>query len=775
MSPDPPPPAPKARRTAHTADPEPPLCLPSQVRYDVRRMASEQALHRSSASLLQSKSSHFANIALGPLGTVVTSREATEAARAAAALCIGLLAWQRPSLPVSPAVVESIAGMLVTEPGEGNWLASYSAEALGALSSVPDAERQFGDQGVVELLVMRAGTGDAESRTSATTVLALLARRRRSFRVQCRESGAVEVLQELEQSQLASIREVASHALRAMTQSLADDVMQMCSSTGYVCLVVFCFFVQLGGVHAVVDILDVFIDILHVLSRITSARSAVREPSLSAIVADFAVNDPAALVLLASLFCIVPGLLIWAIFRHTRRSYLRPSSPPAGKAALSDKHHSWLLGMSVVRERDAETGEPGAYVVTDVYTGGPASKSVRVGDEVVEVDGVEVGGVPLSGLVAAARGGRRSGRLSVAQRLYWWWAARLGLWGSGGGRGTAADMLLLRRKEGRKKYRKVTVVRGNWYGRYDPAPEACQTAAEPMSSRPVAGKTKGRKCEGAEAEAEFAAGRYQSSNREETEEDERVCRICQCTEEESPEQGKLFSPCHCRGTMRFIHEGCLETWRRMSANASSTFKCDQCSYFYRVRHTGLANFVRRPGVVELTAVVIFAVGVLATGMLVKWAQIGWALEAGEQMTGGGAGPAVMAQGDGEVTHGAGQEDRWAIGWSHVVQGCVGVGIIGFSTLVILLPMRGFGFIGYHPNLFRGTTRGDSPASVVLFIIVVAGMVRALFLCHKLSSWLAMLVAERSGTVILAAEEGHQSAPSIKSRIPRWLRAVNLPL
>lgn len=45
-------------------------------------------------------------------------------------------------------------------------------------------------------------------------------------------------------------------------------------------------------------------------------------------------------------------------------------------------------------------------------------------------------------------------------------------------------------------------------------------------------------------------------------------------------------------------------------------------------------------------------------------------------------------------------------WQHLVSGCIGVGIIGFSTLVILLPMRGFGFIGYHPNLFRGSSRGD---------------------------------------------------------------------
>lgn len=130
--------------------------------------------HFSSVFLAQSRHAHSLL-----LDQVVTTREASESARAAASLCIGLLAGQRPSLPIPPSVVESIAGMLISEPDEGHRLASYAAEALGALSVVPSAERQFGDQGVVEMLVVRAGTGDTESCTSAATVLAALARRRR--------------------------------------------------------------------------------------------------------------------------------------------------------------------------------------------------------------------------------------------------------------------------------------------------------------------------------------------------------------------------------------------------------------------------------------------------------------------------------------------------------------------------------------------------------------------------------------------------------------------
>jgi len=45
--------------------------------------------------------------------------------------------------------------------------------------------------------------------------------------LQCRAAGAIEVLQELEQSQLASIREVASNALSAMSQVRSKQLLPL--------------------------------------------------------------------------------------------------------------------------------------------------------------------------------------------------------------------------------------------------------------------------------------------------------------------------------------------------------------------------------------------------------------------------------------------------------------------------------------------------------------------------------------------------------------------
>jgi len=89
--------------------------------------------------------------------------------------------------------------------------------------------------------------------------------------------------------------------------------------------------------------------------------------------------------------------------------------------------------------------------------------------------------------------------------------------------------------------------------------------------------------------------------REEEEEDERQCRIC-FTGEES---GRLFSPCRCRGSVRWVHVHCLNNWRTMSANPRAFYQCNQCGYEYNLERTRAAKWLER----EELAVAIAVIGV----------------------------------------------------------------------------------------------------------------------------------------------------------------------
>ena len=57
--------------------------------------------------------------------------------------------------------------------------------------------------------------------------------------------------------------------------------------------------------------------------------------------------------------------------------------------------------------------------------------------------------------------------------------------------------------------------------------------------------------------------------------EEPICRIC--LESEEP----LISPCLCNGTMKYVHETCLNRWRFSKMHTLSFSQCDQCHYIYQ--------------------------------------------------------------------------------------------------------------------------------------------------------------------------------------------------
>lgn len=48
------------------------------------------------------------------------------------------------------------------------------------------------------------------------------------------------------------------------------------------------------------------------------------------------------------------------------------------------------------------------------------------------------------------------------------------------------------------------------------------------------------------------------------------CRICHCEGDEGP----LITPCHCTGSLRFVHQSCLQQWIK----SSDTRCCELCKY-----------------------------------------------------------------------------------------------------------------------------------------------------------------------------------------------------
>jgi hypothetical protein len=92
------------------------------------------------------------------------------------------------------------------------------------------------------------------------------------------------------------------------------------------------------------------------------------------------------------------------------------------------------------------------------------------------------------------------------------------------------------------------------------------------------------------------------------------CRICHGGREFESELGPLFSPCRCRGTVASVHVECLNRWRRMSANPSSYFACDQCGYRYQMDRTRWARWVETGAAAEIATVMACAFMVCAAAV-----------------------------------------------------------------------------------------------------------------------------------------------------------------
>ncbi|GAA5859571.1 hypothetical protein JCM8547_006146 [Rhodosporidiobolus lusitaniae] len=95
-------------------------------------------------------------------------------------------------------------------------------------------------------------------------------------------------------------------------------------------------------------------------------------------------------------------------------------------------------------------------------------------------------------------------------------------------------------------------------------------------------------------------------------EDQPTCRICF----DGPDEevgNKLFSPCHCKGTMRYVHQACLEEWRKRSRR--TFFSCTSCGYEYKFRRTAAARVIMSKVTLTLLTAWIFLGLVVISGFL----------------------------------------------------------------------------------------------------------------------------------------------------------------
>ncbi|KAI1293356.1 hypothetical protein F5Y03DRAFT_374020 [Xylaria venustula] len=89
----------------------------------------------------------------------------------------------------------------------------------------------------------------------------------------------------------------------------------------------------------------------------------------------------------------------------------------------------------------------------------------------------------------------------------------------------------------------------------------------------------------------------------------------------SEDGDRLISPCLCKGSIKYMHEGCLNLW--MNENPSKGYQCDICKYQYRMRRLSWAQRLRSPAIslvmtLTILLVTVFILGFVADPILGLW-------------------------------------------------------------------------------------------------------------------------------------------------------------
>lgn len=77
-------------------------------------------------------------------------------------------------------------------------------------------------------------------------------------------------------------------------------------------------------------------------------------------------------------------------------------------------------------------------------------------------------------------------------------------------------------------------------------------------------------------------------------------------------EDELIAPCECRGTMQYVHRGCLNQWRTASPRSDSFTRCEQCFASYTFKNTRVTGMLMHPAAIYTACVVLFGAWVAAS-------------------------------------------------------------------------------------------------------------------------------------------------------------------
>lgn len=190
-------------------------------------------------------------------------------------------------------------------------------------------------------------------------------------------------------------------------------------------------------------------------------------------------------------------------------------------------------------------------------------------------------------------------------------------------------------------------------------------------------------------------------------------------ESSDPDLGRLFRPCRCNGSSKYVHEGCLQQWRHAdpSYGRRNFWQCPTCNFQYRLERMQWSRWISSVTTQLALTVAILFLTVFAAGFIGDviinfyldpywfistrpWAEFGAKFE--------------------PLVHDKVVEVSWA---EHFLKGFASVGLLGFAKVLFTSPWHWWNLRGSSVGggIRRAGTSGRDRMAGINWLVVVIGV------------------------------------------------------
>ena len=193
-----------------------------------------------------------------------------------------------------------------------------------------------------------------------------------------------------------------------------------------------------------------------------------------------------------------------------------------------------------------------------------------------------------------------------------------------------------------------------------------------------------------------------------------------------PEAGRLLRPCKCKGSSKYVHEGCLQAWRHADPGYGKRnyWQCPTCGFRYRLERMQWGRWISSTATQIVLTVFIFVMALFIMGFvadpIINLYVDPFSIISSAPLSRVGAKLEPIFTDDDVPT--------WT---EHFIKGLASLGLLGFvKVLFALSPWHWYNF--RSTGIIRGGQSGSSGRdrlANISWIVVIIGVGTFLWVCY----------------------------------------------